>query len=297
MHDVIIVGMGPAGMSAAIYAVRSGLDTLIIEKGTPGGLLNQTSKIDNYLGFSNATGTDVAISMFSHINDLKVPYKTEEVLNVRDEHDYKVVETDKGTYKSKAVILCAGRKAKTILDRESDYLGKGLSYCATCDAAFFKDKNVAIVGSGNSAFEEGAYLADFAKKLYILIRKDTIKADQILVDNLKAKGNVEILFNTKVENINLTNDRISSVVTNNGELEVEGLFIYAGYNASTHYLKDLDIKTENDYIIVDEDGRTNIPYIYAAGDAIKKNLYQVVTAVSEGAKAATSAKKDLSKQS
>jgi len=296
MYDVIIVGMGPAGMSAGIYAKRSGMNTLILEKSAPGGLLNQTSLVDNYLGFSAVSGSELALSMFNHLNKVGVPFKTEEVVSVLDKGDYKEVITNKNTYQTHAVILTAGRKAKTVLKNEEQYLGKGLSYCAVCDAAFYKGKDVAIIGSGNSAFEEGLYLTDFVNKLYILSRKDTLRADEHLVLKMKEKTNVEILYETTVNEVVLTDNRITSLETTKGTLNVEGLFIYAGYTASTHYLKDLDIKTENGYIIVDENMRTNIKGIYAAGDAVKKSLYQIITAASEGSIAATSAKKDLPKE-
>ena len=296
MYDVIIVGMGPAGMSAGIYAKRSGMNTLILEKSAPGGLLNQTSLVDNYLGFSAVSGSELAISMFNHINKLGVPFKSEEVTSILDKGDYKEVITTKNTYQTRAVILSAGRKAKTVLKNEEKYLGKGLSYCAVCDAAFYKGKDVAIIGSGNSAFEEGLYLTDFVNKLYILSRKDTLRADEHLIEKMKEKNNVEILYETTVSDVILDDNRISALETNKGTLKVEGLFIYAGYTASTHYLKDLDIKTDNGYIVVDENMRTNIKGIYAAGDAIKKSLYQIITAASEGSIAATSAKKDLPKE-
>lgn len=295
MYDVIIVGMGPAGMSAGLYSKRSGMNTLILERDTPGGLLNKTSLVDNYLGFTKITGSSLAIEMFKHIKELGIPYKTEEVLSIIDKGNYKEVITNKNTYQTISVILSAGRRAKTVFKDEEKYLGKGLSYCAVCDAAFYKGKDVAIIGSGNSAFEEGLYLTNFVNKLYILSRRDSLRADAHLVEKMKEKSNVEIMYETTVSDIVLTDDKISALVTNKGNINVEGLFIYAGYTASTHYLKDLDIKTDNGYIIVDENMKTNIRGIYAAGDAIKKSLYQIITAASEGSIAATSAKKDLSK--
>lgn len=296
MYDVIIVGMGPAGMGAAIYAQRSGLNILILEKNMPGGLLNKTNIVENYLGYTSITGPDLSANMFKHINDLEILYKIEEVENISDKIEYKEVKTNKNTYQAKAVIICVGRTAKTLLPNEKQYLGKGLSYCGICDAPLYKGKDIAIIGSGNSAVEEAIFLTNIVNKLYLLVRGPELKADDALLDDLSEQKNVEILLNTNISDVVLTDDKISSIKTTNperNELNVEGLFIYIGYSASVHYLKDLDINEENGYIITDENARTNIKGIYAAGDAVKKDLYQIITAVSEGSKAATSAKKDI----
>lgn len=296
MYDCIIIGMGPAGMGAAIYAKRSGMNTLVLERKEPGGLLNVTSLVDNYLGFSKVSGPDLAVEMFKHMNELEVPFKIEEVQNIKDFKEYKEVITNKNTYQTKSVIIAAGRKAKTIFKDESSLLGKGLSYCAVCDAAFFKGKDVAIIGSGNSAFEEGLYLTDYVNKLYIICRRDEPRADEHLKNAMKEKTNAEVLLNTSVKDIKLTDDKISSLILNDDkELPVEGVFIYAGYTSSINYVDELNLEMDNGYIITDENGRTNVSGIYAAGDVIKKNLYQIVTAVSEGSICATSAKKDLNK--
>lgn len=293
MFDAIIVGMGPAGMGASIYAKRSGLNILVLERSKPGGLLNQTSLVDNYLGFSKVSGQDLAVEMFNHINELKIPFKIEEVINIKDYEDYKEVITNKNTYKTKSVIICAGRKPKTVFKDESSLIGKGLSYCAVCDAPLYKGKDVAIIGSGNSAFEEGLYLTNFVNKLYIITRSDHIKADQHLQEEMKKKDNVEILYNKTVKDISLTEDKISSLILEDQEIKVEGIFIYAGYTSSINYVNELNLNMENGYIITDKEGRTNIKGIYAAGDVIKKNLYQIITAVSEGSICGTTAKKEL----
>lgn len=296
MYDVIIIGMGPAGMGAALYAKRSGLNTLIIEKEAPGGLLNKTSIVENFLSYPSITGPDLAFNMFKHISDLEVLYKIEEVENIVDKIEFKEIKTNKNTYKAKAVILCVGRSAKTLLPNEKDYIGKGLSYCAVCDGPLYKNKDIAVIGSGNSAIEEAIYLSSLVNKIYLLVKKSSLKADDALIDLVKEKKNIEILYNANIEAINLENDKISSIKTNLEEkqiLNVEGLFIYIGYSASVHYLKEIDISKEEGYIVIDPFGRTNIKGIYAAGDTVKKDLYQIMSAVSEGSKAANTVKKDF----
>lgn len=297
MLDVIIIGMGPGGMSAAIYAKRSGLNTLIIEKSQPGGLVNITNKVDNYLGHSNVKGVDLAFDMFNHVNSLEIPYVIEEVEEIKITDKEKIVITNKNEYKTKEIIICGGRQAKKVgVKALEKYEGKGVSYCATCDAPLYKNKKVAVVGGGNSAFEEGIYLSDFASEVNILVRSNNIRADQILVDEAKTRKNINILLNSEIENVIEEEDKLKGVILNNkNELLVDGVFVFVGYEPSVLYLQNLNILTKDGYIEVDNEMRTKIPGIYAAGDIIKKSLYQIVTATSDGAIAAVSAKKDISK--
>ena len=294
MYDCIIIGMGPAGMSAAVYAHRSGMKCLIIEKERPGGLVNITNKVDNYLGHSNAKGVDLAYDMFMHVQALKIPYVLEEVEDIID-GDEKTVVTNKNKYKTKTIILCGGRQAKKIGVKElNKFEGKGVSYCATCDAPLFKGKKIAVVGGGNSAFEESLFLADFASEVNILVRGGTARADKILIDEAKSKGNINILTNAIIESVIEEDDKLKGVVlTNKNHLDVEGIFVFIGYEPSVMYLQNLNILTKDGYIEVDRDMRTAVKGIYAAGDITKKSLYQIITATSDGAIAAVSAKKDL----
>ncbi len=295
MYDIIIIGMGPAGMNAAIYAKRSGLDVLIIEKDAPGGLINKTNVVDNYLGFTSISGPDLAIKMFEHVQSLEIPYKIEEVRDIKVENNIKILTTTKAQYQSKAIILCGGRQPrKTKLENESNLTGKGLSYCAICDAPLYRGKRVAIIGGGNSAFEEGLYLSDFVSELYILNRSDKVRADEVLQKEASEKANIKVMLNSVVKEIKTENDRISKVLLEDGtELDVEGIFVYIGFEPTTKYLNSLDILTEDGYVDVDENMRTKLSGIYAAGDTVKKELYQIITAASEGAIAAISAKKDI----
>lgn len=295
MYDVIVIGMGPAGMSAAVYAKRSGLNVLMLEKAAPGGLLNKTNIVDNYLGYESISGPDLATKMFFHTQEQEVPYKSEEVEDIVNEENKKIVVTSEDSYETKAVIICGGRHPKkSDIENEEELVGKGISYCAVCDAPLYKGKNVAVIGGGNSAFEEGIFLSDFAKEVVILNRGDAIRADEVLQEKAKEKENIKVMLNSKVKDVETKDDRVSAVTLESGEkLIVEGIFIYVGFEPTTGYLKKLDILTDTNYIEVDENMRTKIKGIYAAGDIVKKNLYQIVTAASEGAIAAVSAKQDM----
>lgn len=295
MYDIIVIGMGPAGLNAAIYAKRSGLSVLIFEKDSPGGLLNKTNIVDNYLGFESVRGPELASKMFFQTQALEIPYKIEEVRDLKVEGNKKIVTTTKDVYEAKAVIICSGRQQrKTNLENENSLVGKGLSYCAICDAPLYRGKKVAIIGGGNAAFEEGIYLSDFVSELYILNRSENIRADKVLQEEAKEKNNIKVMLNSVVKEIKTKNDKVSKIVLTNGtELDIEGVFVYIGFEPKVSYLNSLNILTPEGYIDVDENMRTMMPGVYAAGDSIKKELYQIITAASEGAIAAISAKKDI----
>lgn len=295
MYDVIVIGMGPAGMNAALYAKRSGLNVLMIEKSSPGGLLTKMNVVDNYLGFETVSGPDLAYKMFVHTQDQEIPYKIEDVQNIVVENSKKVVVTNEENYETKTVIFCGGRRPKKIDVPEEEKLeGHGISYCAICDAPLYRGKKVVVIGGGNSAFEEAIYLAGFAKNVVILNRSDKIRADLVLQENVKEHSNIQVKLNSKVKEIMQENNTVSGVLLENGEqIDTDGVFVYVGYEPSTNYLSNLGILTDNGYINVDENMRTKVKGIYAAGDAIKKNLYQIITAASEGAVAAISAKNDI----
>lgn len=287
MYDVIIVGMGPGGMSAGIYAKRSGLNTLILEKKAPGGLINITNLVDNYLGFDNITGPDLAFKMFEHCKNNGVLYKIEEVTKIKKENNIFKVKTNKDEYESKTVILAGGRQPRKI-DMEDKLKNLKISRCSICDAPLYKNKVVLCIGGGNSAFEEGIYLSDFASKLYIVARSE-IKADEEMVETARNKDNIEIYENEKLVDIEELDNQYKVKFTNK-EFIVDGIFSYIGYQPSTEYLSNLNILTDNGYIEADNT-KTQIPGLYACGDIVKKDLYQIITATSEGAEAATYAKK------
>ncbi len=297
MYDVIVIGMGPAGMNAALYAKRSGLNILILEKNIPGGLINITNKVENYLGTGLLTGKDLVEKMIDHIEKFGIEYKRESVNKILDNDDYKIVITNKGEYKAKALILASGRVPKKGNSEKITRLeGRGVSYCAVCDAPFFKDKIIGIIGGGNSAFDEGLYLADFAKKVYMFIRGNEIKADDIFVEKAKSKNNVEILLNSTVTDLIEEEGKLKAVQINDKDIiNIDGLFLYIGYVPSTNYFQNLNITDEAGYVIVNEKMETKVPGIFAAGDIIKKDIYQIITAASDGSIAALSAKKYIKK--
>lgn len=294
MYDCIIVGMGSAGMSAGLYAKRSGMNTLIIDGSAPGGLLNKISIVENYIGVGSISGIDLALKMFEQIRNEEVPYKIETVTSVKNNNDYKIVYTTKGEYKTKTIIFAIGRKPKSSsIPFEEKYKNKGISYCAVCDASLYKNKELVVLGGGNSAFEEALYLSNFASKITIIV-KDKISADKELIDDVKSK-NINIITGVLVSEF-LGDDNITGIRLDNGNIiNCSGVFIYYGYIAETSFINNLDITDDGGYILVDNDMKTKIDGIYACGDIIKKNVYQIVTACSDGAIAALSAKKYVTK--
>lgn len=291
MYDAIIIGMGPAGMSTGIYAKRAGLNVLMIDESAPGGLLNKITKVENYLGFKSISGPDLASNMFEHILNEKVPFKLAKVTNVSVIDGFKKVTTTKGEFTSKGLIIATGRKPrKSGLINESKFIGKGVSYCAICDAPLFKDKKLCVLGGGNSAFEEALYLSDFASDVTI-VTKYEITAEEKLVQEVKDK-NINIINNGANEFFG--EDTLKGIILDDGTfLECDGAFVYYGYESDTSFIRSLGVNNINGYIIVNDKMQTNIDKVYACGDIIKKDVYQIVTGVSEGAKAAIQLKNDL----
>lgn len=274
-------------MTAAIYLKRANKNIVIIEKEIPGGQINKTSNVGNYPGFNEISGPDLVGDIYNQIKSLNIPIIFDEVINIEDSVE-KTITLKNQTITADGIILATGRVPKKLgLDLEDELVGKGISYCALCDGFFFKDKEVCVVGGGNSAFEESIYLANICKKVTILNRSNELKADDYLINQAKQRDNIEILLNSSISKIN-KDEFIKSVVVNGEEIKCDGLFIYIGLTPNTDYLKNLNINLENGYIVVDKNMRTNIDKIYACGDAIKKDVYQIITAAGEGAIAATS---------
>ena len=294
MFDTIIIGAGPAGMGAAVYSARSGLNTLLLDESVPGGLLNKISIVENYLGYKSVTGADLAVDMYNHVKHENVSFKLEKVVSIKEEDEYKIVTTTKGEYKTKGVIIAIGRKPrKSGIPNEEMYAGKGISYCAICDAPLYKGKKIVVLGGGDSAFEEAIYLGNFASSVTIVVR-NKISASDALVSEAKEK-NIEVIIGK--EAIDFLGDETIKQVKFNDEstIDCDGVFIYYGYQADTAFMKDLNITDEKGYIEVDNSMRTKEPFIYACGDIIKKDIYQIVTAASDGCIAALSLKKDIKK--
>ena len=292
MYDCIIVGMGPAGMSAGIYAKRSGLKTLILEKKAPGGLINITNLVDNYLGFDNITVPDLALKMFEHVKNNEIEYKIEEVTKIKKENEIFKIETNKNSYEALTVILAGGRQPRK-LDIEDKLKDLKISRCAICDAPLYKEKDVLVIGAGNSAFEEGIYLSEFTNHLTILARS-LVKADEEMVVDAKTRKNITILEGEEILDITQEEGKYKVKTTKNN-ITVDGIFSYIGYSPMTEYLSNLNILESSGYIEVNET-QTQVPGLYACGDIIKKDLYQIITATSEGAEAATKAKKYLTEK-
>ncbi len=297
MYDVVIIGAGVAGISAAIYAKRSNMNILLIEKDVPGGQINKTAEIENYPGFSSIKGPDLAFNLFDQINKLKIPYRALEVLEIVDKENYKILKTDKEEIKTKCVIIATGRIPKKLgLENEDKLYGQGISFCAICDGNLYKDKEVIVVGGGNSAIEESLYLSEIAKKVTILNRSDRLRANEEAQEEIKTKNNVFIMYDTTIKNINVNNKKlIVDIIDKENKIEnklsVDGVFVFIGYEPSNELVKNLNITDKNGYIIVNKRMETKIQGIFACGDIIKKDLYQIVTSESEGAIAATFAKK------
>lgn len=285
MYDIIIVGMGISGITAAIYAKRSNKKVLIIDKGMPGGLLNSIDKISNYPGLIDITGPDFAEKLLEQVKSLDIPYVLEEVINLDLDGEEKIIKTTNNEYKTKKVILAMGRKPKYLgLDNEKDLLGHGLSTCAMCDAFFYKDKDIAVVGTGNSALQETLYLSNIANKIYLINRRDGFRGEEMLVEEVKNNPKVEIIYNANIKNMNEVDGKLKSITLDNGNsIDVSGVFIYIGYRPATEIV-DKKILDENGYVIVNENLETPIKNVYAIGDVIKKDVYQLVTATSDGAR-------------
>ncbi len=293
-HDLIIIGSGPAGLTAGIYAARYNLDFLIIGK-LHGGTISEAHKICNYPTKNNISGFQLSQEMINHVKELGGEIKQEEVLEIKKDNEKFIVKTTKEEYIAKKIILATGReKQKLNVKGEDKFLGKGISYCATCDAAFYKDKIVAVVGGGNAAITSALLLAEYAKKVYIIYRKDKFfRAEPAWVSQLEKEKKIQPIFNSNIEEI-YGEDSVKGVVLNNKEkLELDGIFIEIGFSPSKKFCEQLEIETEKDYIIVDKNQRTNIKGVFAAGDVTNNLLKQVITACAEGAIASTTAYEEL----
>ena len=297
MYDIIIIGAGPAGLTAALYALRANKNVVIFESASYGGKIINAKVVENYPGIEKISGIDFANRLYEQVKKLGAKIVYEKVINIINDTPKKFI-TINGSYETKAIIIATGLQYRKLnLDREANLIGKGISYCATCDGTFFKNKNVAVVGGGNTAIMDALYLADICKKVFVIYRNEQIKAEAITLNKLKEKNNVEFILNTNITKIEGT-DKLSSVeITNkSGEiksLEIEGLFIAIGQESQIKDITDELNTDEFGYIITDEDCKTNIEGIYAAGDNRKKQIRQLTTAASDGTIAALTAIKEL----
>ena len=294
MYDVVVVGAGPSGLTSAIYLRRATKSVLVLEEKSYGGQIINTLDIENYPGEEHISGFDFATKIYNQAINLGAEVKFEKVTNVVDNGDYKEVVTDNGTYKCKAVIFAVGNDNRKLgLDLEDDLIGKGISFCATCDGNFYREKDVAVVGGGNTALEDALYLSNIVNKVYLIHRRDEFRGDLKTVELLKNKSNVEFIYNSNVTKLNSDDGLKSIEVTNKDgnvrEIEVDGLFVAIGRIPKNSIFANLIDIDDNGYAIANEDCKTRTSGIFVAGDCRTKEVRQLTTATSDGAVAAQQA--------
>lgn len=289
MYDTIIIGSGPAGMTAALYAARSNLKVALLERGIPGGQMNNTSDIENYPGYANISGPELAEKMFEPLEKLGVEHLFGYVKKIEDHGNVKKVFTEDEVFETKTVIIASGAFHRHLgVLGEEELNSRGVSYCAVCDGAFFRDEDLLVVGGGDSAVEEAVFLTRFAKTVTIIHRRDELRAQKVLQDRAFANEKIRFIWGSVVKEIK-GDKRVSSVIVENvktGEIsehEFGGVFIYVGLEPVSEFVKDLGITNEAGWIVTDNHMKTVISGIYAIGDVREKNLRQVTTAVGDGA--------------
>lgn len=296
MYDIVIVGAGPAGLTAAIYAKRASKKVLVLEAKNYGGQIINTLDIENYPVEAHISGFDFATKLYNQVKDLGVEVIFEKVIDINNNDHEKEVITTKNKYKTKTIILATGSENRKLgINKEDELVGKGISYCATCDGAFYKNKDVAVVGGGNTALEDALYLSDIVNKVYLIHRRDEFRGEESTVKLLKEKSNVEIIYNSNVTKLN-SNDRLESIEVTYKDgsvktIDINGLFVAVGRIPENENFAKIINLDNSGYIIAGENCNTNIPGIFVAGDNRTKDVRQLVTATSDGAIAATSAVK------
>lgn len=290
MYDTLIIGSGPAGMTAALYAARSNLKVGIIEQGAPGGQMNNTSEIENYPGYDNISGPELSMKMYEPLEKFSVEHIYGIVQKVEDAGEVKRVITDDSTYEAKTVIIATGAKYKLLnVKGEDEFTSRGVSYCAVCDGAFFRNQDLLVVGGGDSAVEEAIYLTQFAKSVTIVHRRDELRAQKILQDRAFANNKISFIWDSVVEEIQGNNIKVSNVLIKNvktGQItnhDFGGVFIYVGMIPVSSMVSDFGICDQDGWILTDDQMNTTRPGIFAIGDVRQKNLRQITTAVGEGA--------------
>lgn len=302
-YDLAIIGSGPAGLSAAVYAKRAMLDTVVIEKEPfSGGQIVNTYEVDNYLGIPQVNGYDLAVKFEEHAKRLGAQFVEGTVSSIEvGEKEKKLILNNKEIM-AKAIIVAAGAEHRRLgVKGEEEFMGVGVSYCATCDGAFFREKTVAVVGGGDVALEDALFLARGCKKVYLIHRRDEFRGAKILQEQVKKQSNIEILYHTIVTEITgeeqVTGAEVETVTTKEkSRLSLEGIFVAVGTKPQTEPYKGLLSMDEGGYIIADETGVTNVPGIFVAGDSRKKQLRQIITAAADGANCVTSVEKYLTNE-
>lgn len=301
IYDVIVIGSGPGGMTAALYASRANLSTLLIERGVPGGQLINTAEVENYAGFKSIKGPELANNMYEGATQFGAEYTFGDVLEVIDGKEYKQVVTSNKIFKTRAIVIATGAEHKKLgIPGEGQLNGRGVSYCAVCDGAFFRERPLVVIGGGDSAVEEGTYLTQFASEVTIIHRRDELRAQKIIQDRAFSNDKVNFIWNTVVEEIqgenNVQSLRLRNVETDEvSEFSAEGVFIYIGLIPNTSAFEGLGITDEEGWIVTDNKMETSVPGIFAVGDVRDTVLRQVATAVGDGSIAGDAAFKYIEK--
>ena len=303
MYDTMIIGAGPAGMTAALYAARSNLKVALLERGIYGGQMNNTAEIENYPGYARISGPELADKMFEPLENLGVEHLFGQVEKIEDHGNYKKIITEDGAFETKTVILASGANHRHLgVPGEEEYNSRGVSYCAVCDGAFFRDEDLLVVGGGDSAVEEAIFLTRFAKSVTIVHRRDQLRAQQLLQERAFANEKINFIWDSVVKEIKGEN-RVESVVIENvktnqvTEHAFGGVFIYVGLDPVSDFTKDLQIQDESGWIVTDDHMKTSVAGVFAVGDVRQKDLRQVTTAVGDGAIAGQEAYKYITEHS
>ena len=290
MFDTMIIGAGPAGMTAALYAARSNLKVALLERGIYGGQMNNTAEIENYPGYARISGPELAEKMFEPLENLGVEHLFGQVEKIEDHGNYKKIITEDGAFVTKTVILASGANHRHLgVPGEEEYNSRGVSYCAVCDGAFFRDEDLLVVGGGDSAVEEAIFLTRFAKSVTIVHRRDQLRAQKLLQERAFANEKISFIWDSVVKEIKGDDRRVTNVVFENvktgqsSESDFGGVFIYVGLDPVSDFVKDMGICNEAGWIVTDQHMKTAIDGIYAIGDVRQKDLRQITTAVGDGA--------------
>jgi thioredoxin-disulfide reductase len=289
MLDVVIIGAGPAGMTCALYASRAGASVMILDKGAPGGKMNLTASIENYPG-ADMKGPQLAYAMYEQSMKFGAKMDYKEIVSIEKKDDYFVVKTNKEEIETKNVVLASGTKERLMnIELEEELTGRGVSYCAVCDGPFFKNKDVAVVGGGNSALEESLYLSTIVNKVHLIVRRDVFRADEYFVNKINECENIEVHFLKKPHKIIEENKKVAGLVVEDSQtqelttINVQGIFPFIGLDPLSELVKSFDVTNEQGYVLVDENMETTVKGLFAIGDVRDKTLRQVVTATNDGA--------------
>lgn len=290
MYDTIIIGAGPAGMTAALYAARSNLKVALLEAGIPGGQMNNTADVENYPGYALISGPELAEKMFEPLENLGVEHVFGHVQRIEDQGDFKKIITEDEVYESKTVIIATGAFHRQLnVPGEAEFNSRGVSYCAVCDGAFFRDEDLLVVGGGDSAVEEAIFLTQFAKSVTIVHRRDQLRAQKVLQDRAFANEKISFVWDSVVEAIHGDDRKVTGVTFKNiktgetSQADFGGIFIYVGLDPVSEFVADLGIRDESGWIVTDDHMKTSVAGIYAIGDVRQKDLRQITTAVGDGA--------------